>query len=98
MSPLEFEEKNNVIVLDKEKIAAELLKSLENYRKNMAYMAADAPLSILNIPKSVQKVLNNQGIERIYDLIDLDFTKIIGISESRIAAIKQSVDEFLSML
>lgn len=76
----------------------EIVKKLGEYRKTMSYMAADAPISILGIPKCVENVLCNNGLLRVYDLFDCDFTKIKGLSKSRINDLTTSIDEFLSML
>ena len=92
----DIKEKNEVVITQKD-IELQALKKLEDYRNLMAYMAADAPISVLNIPKSVEKVLHNQGVFRVYDLINRDFTKIEGISESRLRNLTTSFNQFISM-
>lgn len=76
----------------------EIVKKLGEYRKTMSFMAADAPISILGIPKSVEKVLCNNGLLRVYDLFDCDFTKIESLTDARISDLTTRIDEFLSML
>lgn len=79
-------------------MAVELIKKLAEYRKTMAFMAGDAPISILGLPKNLEKVLLSNGLDRIYDLFDRDFTKIEGLSDVRISYLTTRIDEFLSML
>ncbi len=79
------------------KIKEELLKKLEEYRKSMKYMAADAPIGILCLPKVVEKSLINHGCLRVYDLFDLNFAEVKGLSETSIRNLAASLDQFLSM-
>lgn len=84
--------------LKHEKIREELLKGLQNYRKTLSYLLADAPVSILCLPSSMEKVLNDNGIVRLYDLFDADLTKIEGLSVSRLRNLTARIDEFFAML
>ncbi len=79
------------------KIKEELLKKLEEYRKVMKFMSADAPIGILCLPKGVEKSLLNHGCLRVYDLFDCDFTEVKGISERAIRDLTASLDQFISM-
>ena len=79
------------------KIKEELLKKLEEYRKSMKYMAADAPIGILCLPKATEKSLINHGCLRVYDLFDCDFTKVKGLTETSIRNLTSCLDQFLSM-
>jgi len=78
-------------------IKLKLVESLSNYRQIMNYMASDAPIGILGLPKTLEKVLCTAGCFRIYDLIDRDLTKIKGIGRKRQSLLTSSLDKFLSM-
>lgn len=80
------------------KIREEVLKRFSEYKKTMDFMAADAPISILCLPSSMEKILISNGCFRVYDLFDLDFTKIKGFGDVRIRNLTTSLDKFLSML
>ncbi len=80
------------------KIREELFKRLAQYHNVINIMAADAPLSVLCLPASVEKILSSNGLDRIYDLFSCDFTKIEGLSESRIRDLTSRVEQFLAML
>ncbi len=79
------------------KIKEELLKKLEEYRKSIKYMAADAPIGVLCLPKVIEKSLINYGCLRVYDLFDLDFTKVEGLSVTRIGDLTSRLDQFIAM-
>ena len=79
------------------RIKEELLKKLEEYRKSMKYMAADAPIGILCLPKIVEKSLIAHGCLRVYDLFDLDFTEVKGLTETSIRNLAACLDQFLAM-
>lgn len=81
-----------------QEVSAELIKKLGEYRQTMHFMAADAPISILRLQKSVEKVLLSNGLNRIYDLFDCDFTKIEGLSVVATGNLTSRLDEFISML
>ena len=82
---------------DIEKINKKLIESLENYKKTLSYMAGDAPIQVLCLPKVIETVLINNGILRIYDLFNCDFTKIKGLGEARIKRLTSSLGEFISV-
>ena len=79
-------------------LAKELLDKYQNYHKLLSFLAADAPLWVLMLPKNIEKVLGDFGIERIYDLIGCDFGKIKGLSTTNRNRLTSKVNEFLSML
>ncbi len=87
--------------LDKEmilkKIREEVAERLKNYQKTMSYMAADAPLSVLCLPKVIENALINHGCLRIYDLFDCDFTEIKGLGVGRIRHLTTCLDQFFAM-
>lgn len=79
------------------KINQQLIKSLENYRKSLHFLSADAPIGVLCLSKGTEKALLDSGFDRIYDLFDCDFTKIKGIGKARIGELTASLDKFISM-
>lgn len=80
-----------------QKLKEEMSKAFSGYRKTLAYMSADAPIETLCLPIKTQKMLLNSGCVRIYDLIDLDFTKVKGITESVVWDLTARLNQFLSM-
>lgn len=82
---------------DIRKINKKLLESLQNYRKMVAFMGADVPIGVLCLPKTTEKVLVKQGFLRVYDLLDVDFTEIKGIGDSRRRDLASSLNKFFSM-
>lgn len=98
MSELEIDARKIEIDLDKQKLREMVAKKLAEYQKTLSYMAADAPISILCLPKSVENILLRNGLLRVYDLFDRDFTEIEGLTEIRIRDLTASLDKFLSMM
>jgi len=88
---IEFDEKM-------QELKKELIKKFSDYKKTMDYMVCDAPISILCLPKSIEKILSTQGLLRVYDLLNLDLVKIEGLGISRIDLLTSRLDQFLSML
>ncbi len=80
------------------KLKQELIKKFSEYQKTMKFMIADAPIEILCLPKSIEKILLDQGFFRIYDLFDVDLFKIKGLGEVRVSLLTSSLDKFFSML
>lgn len=80
------------------KIKEEVVKKLEDYRKTINFMAADAPLGVLCLPKVIETALLGHGCLRIYDLFNLDFTEVKGLGVTRIRDLTSRLDEFFSML
>ncbi len=80
------------------KIREEVLKKLNDYRKTMNYMAADAPIGILCLNPAIEKILIANGFLRVYDVFDVDFTKIKGFGVARCRDLATSLDQFFSML
>lgn len=79
------------------KIHTELLKSLQSYQKSISFMAGDAPIGVLCLPKSIETVLVRNDCLRIYDLFNRDLTKIKGIGKTRIRYLTSSLNEFISI-
>lgn len=90
---------NNLeIKIDMKKLQEELKRSYESYKKSLRYMAADMPISALCITQSTEKKLYALGYQRIYDLFDVDFTKIEGLNASELRNLTSRFNQFLSML
>ena len=75
-----------------------LKKSFQEYEKTMKFMSADAPIQILCLPAPIEKVLLSNGCLRIYDVFNLDLTKIKGLGVARIRDLTARLDQFFSML
>jgi hypothetical protein len=84
--------------LKMKKIKEDVLKSFSEYRNTITFMAADAPIAILCLPAVIENALLNHGCLRVYDLLNLDFTKVKGLGIARIRHLTTSLDEFFSML
>ncbi len=80
------------------KIKEEVIKKFAEYQKTLAFMCADAPIEILCLPKPIEKILLSNGLLRVYDLFNCDFTKIEGLGEMRIGKLASHLDQFISML
>ncbi len=84
--------------LDLAKLKEELRQKFHDYQNTMRFMLADAPIEILCLPSTLQKVLADQGFLRIYDLFDVDLIKIKGLGVVRVKQLTSSLDKFFSML
>ena len=80
------------------KLMAELSKKFSDYKKTLDYMACDAPIEILGLPKSIETILISQNFLRVYDLLNRDFTEIKGLGDRRIRDLTSCLDQFFSML
>jgi hypothetical protein len=79
-------------------IRQEVLNKFNEYSDTLRFMAADAPIQILCLPKKIEKVLLNSSLLRIYDLFDVDLIKIEGLDESGIRNLTTRLDQFFSVL
>jgi hypothetical protein len=79
------------------KIREEVAKRLVDYRKTIDIMAADAPIQVLCLPADIQAILLDNGLNRVYSILDMDFTKIKGLGVVRIRKLTTCLNEFLSM-
>lgn len=84
--------------LDMARLKEELKKSFNEYNQTMRYMASDAPIEILCLPTSIEKILTDQGLLRVYDLLNVDLVKIKGLSVVRIKQLTARLDQFFAML
>lgn len=78
-------------------IREETLKKLSEYQKTLSYMAADAPIGILCLPKVTEHALAAAGCLRIFDMLDRDLTKIEGLSDTARGNLTSRLNQFLSM-
>ena len=81
-----------------QKIREEVLKAYANYGKTIGYMACDAPIGVLCLPKTIEGILLKHGFNRVYDVINMDFTKIKGFGVQRSRQLATCLDQFLAML
>jgi hypothetical protein len=79
------------------KINEELKGTLSKYQKTLVFMATDVPIGVLCLPKAVENALKNAGCNRIFDLLDRDFTKIKRLGKIRIRDLTSRLDQFVSM-
>jgi hypothetical protein len=79
------------------KLRKELNERFESYQKTMKYMAADAPIETLCLPKKVEKALLAHGCLRIYDMLDMDFSEVKGLGVIGIRDLTSRLDQFFSM-
>ncbi len=84
--------------LNLNKIREEILKSFNQYRKTISFLSADAPIEILCLPKGLENILISNDFLRVYDLFNLDFTKIKGIGIYRSRYLATRLDQFIAML
>lgn len=95
---LENVNKNVVQDVELKKLREELTRQIGEYQKTIKYMSADAPVSILCLPAKTQSILSRHGCDRVYDMLDLDFTKIEGLGIASIRDLTSRLEKFLSML
>ena len=95
----EIEEVDTILFDDeqKKKINDELKKSLGVYRANIAIMSLDAPIGVLCLSKSIEKILLSNDIKRLYDLVNRDLREIKGINDVTARDLASCLDQFLSM-
>lgn len=74
-----------------------MLKNLAHYRNILSYMGANVPIQVLCLPKVVEKSLANEGILRVYDLINRDLTEIKGLGQARLDLLASRLDEFFTI-
>lgn len=79
-------------------IKEEVVQKFSEYRTILNYMAADAPIGALCLPPVIENALFSHGCLRIYDLFDLDFSKVKGLGIRRVGKLTACLDKFFSML
>mgnify|MGYP001564360847 CR=1 FL=1 len=75
-------------------INKKISESLQNYNNLLSFMSADIPLEALCLDRKTMTILSKNGISRVFDLINLDFTKIKGIGEIRRRYLTSRLDQF----
>lgn len=78
-------------------IKKELLNKYAEYHKKIQMLSCDVPISVLCLPKHIEKKLHAHGCFRVCDMLDLDFTKIEGLTDSAIRLLTASFDKFIAM-
>ena len=77
--------------------SSDLTKDIAYYRETLHYMGANVPIEVLCLPKSIENLLISDGCLRVYDLINLDFTKIKGLGIKRARLLSSRLDQFFSV-
>lgn len=86
------------VIMDVEKeINKQLVESLNKFKKSILYMAGDAPIAVLCLPKTIENILLANGLDRVYCIFDLDLTKVKGLGSMRRRHLTASLNEFLSV-
>jgi hypothetical protein len=81
-----------------QKLREDLAKSFSQYQETLKYLAADAPIEILCLPKSIETLLLNGGCLRVYDVFNMDLAEIEGIGPVRLGHLTTCLNQFFSML
>lgn len=76
----------------------QIAQSFVRYQKILNIMALDAPISILMLPKAIEKAVLNSGYTRIYEIANLDFVKIEGLDDVQKVRLTACLNQFLSMM
>jgi len=84
--------------IDMENLKKQLRESYARYNNTIKYMVGDAPIASLCLSKNVEKVLRDNGFLRIYDIFDVDLTKIEGLHAAGARDLTASLNKFLAML
>lgn len=82
---------------DMTKINKKLLESLQNYKNTVMYMQGDVPIGVLCLKKATEKLLSDNGISRVYDLFDMDFTKIEWLNDLARRDLTTRFNQFIAM-
>lgn len=85
------------IVVENKVIKEKVLMNLQNYHQNMKFMAADAPIEVLCLPKVIETILLNEGCIRIYDILNRDLAEIKGLGIKRSGDLTSRLNEFFAM-
>jgi len=79
------------------KVKEETLRRYTEYSRLSHYMACDAPIATLCLNRKLEKTLSDHGIERIYDLLDMDLGKVEWLDERTRGDLASRLDEFFTM-
>ena len=83
--------------LSLQKIREEVGKRYAVYRKTMSFLALDAPIEIMCLRKDIENILLRNDLLRIYDLLDIDFSKIKGLGVKRTRLLTACLNQFIAM-
>lgn len=75
-------------------INKKISESLQNYNNLLSFMSADIPLEALCLDRKTMTILSKNGISRVFDLINLDLTKVKGIGIVRGRYLTSCLDQF----
>lgn len=75
----------------------EMRKNMEHYRKTLMFLGGNVPIEALCLPKSLENLLIRAGCLRVYDMINLDLTKIKGLGRKNRALLSSRLDEFFTV-
>lgn len=79
------------------RIKQDFFESLKSYRQYIRKCEYDAPIEVLCLPKDILKPLLRHGCVRVFDIMDLDLTKIKGLGKIRIGIISSRLQQFFPM-
>jgi hypothetical protein len=79
------------------KLHAEVLSRFAGYKKTMRYMSGDMPISALCLPKKLEKKLLDRDFLRVFELFDVDFTKVEWLDKAETRDLTARLNEFIAM-
>ena len=88
---------NDIMMMETQRIKHDFLKNLENYKKYIHEASLDIPVETLCLPKSINKILIRNGLNRVKEIAAADLTKVKGLGEKSIEIIRFRIDEFRSL-
>jgi len=80
-----------------QKLKKQLLEKFIEYNKYLTLMQGDVSISALCLKKSIEKKLIANDILRVYEIFNLDLTKVKWLSDTEVRHITASLNKFLSM-
>lgn len=84
-------------MITRDEIKVKLLENLKNYRNMMNLLAGDAPISVLCLPKIIEKLLIGNGCLRVYDMLNCNLGEIKGLTNASVNMITARLEQFRSM-
>lgn len=74
-----------------------LLAQHDRYAKVLDRIAADVPIEVLCLPKTIYTILLRAGCRRVCDVLNLDLAKVKGIGKTRQAFLIEVINNFIGM-
>lgn len=71
-----------------------LKQDYENYKKNLSYIEADAPIQVLCLPKAIENILIKNRLSRVFDLRIESLKGIKLLGNKRLDLILHAVNRF----